>query len=71
VYVGSTGTSPERRFAQHKRGYKANHYVEQYGLRLLPDLYEPYNPMLYRDAVEQETFLAEELRHQGFGVWQH
>ena len=71
VYVGSTGVSPERRFAQHKRGYKANRYVELYGVRLLPELYEPYNPMPYRDAVEQETFLANELRHQGLAVWQH
>jgi predicted GIY-YIG superfamily endonuclease len=71
VYVGSTGLSPEKRFAQHKRGYKANRYVRRYGLQLLPDLYEPYNPMPYRDAVEEEEFLAEELRHQGFAVWQH
>lgn len=71
VYVGSTGVSPERRFAQHKRGYKANHFVRKYGLHLLPDLYQPYNPMPYRDAVEEEEFLAEELRHQGFAVWQH
>ena len=60
-----------RRFAQHKRGYKANRYVRRYGLHLLPDLYAPYNPMPYREAVAQEMFLAEELRHQGFGVWQH
>jgi len=71
VYVGSTGTTPERRFAQHKRGYKANRYVRQYGRHLLPELYAPYNPMPYREAVAQEMFLAEELRHQGFGVWQH
>ena len=71
VYVGSTGTSPERRFAQHKRGYKANRFVKKYGVRLLPELYEPYNPMTYKDAVEEEQFLAEELRQQGFAVWQH
>lgn len=71
VYVGSTGTTPERRFAQHKRGYKANRYVRKYGLRLLPELYEPYNPMPYAEAVEQEALLADELRYQGLAVWQH
>ena len=45
VYVGMTGVAPEARFAQHKRGYKSARYVQRYGIKLLPHLYEQYNPM--------------------------
>jgi predicted GIY-YIG superfamily endonuclease len=71
VYVGMTGVAPEARFAQHKRGYKSARFVERYGVRLLPHLYEQYNPMTYRQAVAQERSLAERLRRLGFGVWQN
>ena len=29
-----TGLTPEKRFENHKRGYKGNKYVERYGERL-------------------------------------
>lgn len=71
VYVGMTGLSPEARFRDHKRGHKANSYVRRYGVKLLPHLYERYNPMTYREAVAREQLLAEHLRTLGFAVWQH
>lgn len=71
VYVGMTGLTPETRFAQHKRGYKSGKYVEQYGEKLLPHLYERYNPMTYREAARREALLARHLRRLGFAVWQH
>ncbi len=71
VYVGMTGTSPKERFEQHRRGYKSGRYVQEYGEKLLPTLYERYNPMTYRDAVERERLLAAHLRRQGFAVWQN
>ncbi len=71
VYVGMTGLSPRERFAQHKRGYKSGRYVRQYGLNLLPHLYERYNPMTYDEAVERERILADHLRKLGFAVWQN
>lgn len=71
VYVGMTGLSPEERFRQHKRGYKSGRYVQRYGERLLPHLYERYNPMTYREAVRHEKRLAAHLRALGFGVWQN
>ena len=40
VYVGMTGLDPDVRFDKHKAGIQSNRYVKQYGLRLLPDLYE-------------------------------
>ncbi len=71
VYVGMTGLSPKERFAQHKKGYKSGKYAHQYGVKLLPKLYERYNPMAYKEAVERERLLADHLRRQGFAVWQN
>lgn len=70
VYVGMTGLDPDRRFDKHKAGIQANRFVYQYGLRLLPELYEMYNPMPYQAACEMEVELAIGLREAGFGVWQ-
>jgi hypothetical protein len=70
VYVGMTGLDPDVRFDKHKAGIQANTYVQRYGLRLLPDLYEGFNPMRYEDAVKQEVEVGIDLRSAGFGVWQ-
>ncbi len=70
VYVGMTGLDPDRRFDKHKAGIQANRYVHQYGIRLMPELYEMYNPMPYLAAQEMEVELAIGLRESGFGVWQ-
>jgi hypothetical protein len=70
VYVGMTGLSPDQRLVKHKAGIKANKFVRLYGLRLLPTLYEPYNPMPYEGAREMEVELAIALREDGYGVWQ-
>ena len=69
LYVGMTGLDPEVRFENHKRGYKANRYVQKYGLHLLPQIYEYYNPMSYEVAAAKEKSLAEELRAEGYAVW--
>lgn len=70
VYVGMTGLDPDRRFDKHKAGVQANRYVLEYGLRLMPELYEMYNPMPYKAAQDMEVELAIGLRESGFGVWQ-
>ena len=70
VYVGMTGLDPDVRFDKHKAGIQANRYAQQYGLRLLPDLYEAFNPMGYKDAVDKEIDVGIDLRSAGFGVWQ-
>jgi len=70
VYVGMTGLDPDRRFDKHKAGIQANRYVTDYGLRLLPQVYEVYNPMPYEGAKEMEVELAIALREKGWGVWQ-
>lgn len=70
VYVGMTGLDPDLRFDRHKAGIQANRWVREYGLRLLPHLYEVYNPMPYEAAREMEVELAIGLREAGYGVWQ-
>ena len=70
VYVGMTGLDPDLRFDKHKAGIQANRYAQKFGLRLLPDLYEAYNPMGYEAARDMEVELGILLREAGFGVWQ-
>jgi hypothetical protein len=70
VYVGMTGLTPEERFAKHKAGVRANRFVQDYGVRLLPRLYAYANPMPYEAAREMEVELAIALREEGYGVWQ-
>jgi hypothetical protein len=70
VYVGMTGLDPDVRFDKHKAGIQASTYVRDYGLRLLPRLYEKYNPLPYEAAREMEVELGIALRKRGYGVWQ-
>lgn len=70
VYVGMTGLDPDLRFDKHKAGIQANGFARDYGVRLLPALYEKYNPMRYEDARAMEVELGIALRTKGWGVWQ-
>ena len=70
VYVGMTGLDPDARFDKHKAGIQSNRYVQKYGLRLLPEIYEAYNPMTYNEACDMEVEVAIDLREGGYGVWQ-
>ncbi len=70
VYVGMTGLNPDLRFDKHKAGIQSNRFVFEYGLRLLPQVYEVYNPMPYNGARDMEVELAIGLREKGWGVWQ-
>ncbi len=68
VYVGMTGLTPEERFRNHKAGIKAARIVRKYGVRLLSELYECFNPMPFEAAAQMEQDLAEDLRKQGYTV---
>ena len=70
IYVGMTGLSPDVRFDKHKAGIQSNRFVRRYGLHLLPQLYEVYNPMPYDGARDMEVELAISLREKGYAVWQ-
>jgi hypothetical protein len=70
VYVGMTGLDPDTRFDKHKAGIQANKFVTDYGLRLLPELYDKLNPMPHVAAKAMEVELAITLQKMGYGVWQ-
>ena len=70
VYVGMTGLDPDIRFDKHKADIQANRFVRDYGMRLVPSLYEAFNPMPYDGARDMEVELAIGLREAGYGVWQ-
>lgn len=70
VYVGMTGLDPDVRFDKHKAGIQANRFVKDYGLHLLPELYELYGTMSYDDARTLEVELTIDFREGGYGVWQ-
>jgi hypothetical protein len=65
LYVGETTLDPDLRFDQHKTGYKASRYVNRFGVRLLPQLFEHFNPLRRWEAIELEPALAEAFRHAG------
>ena len=71
LYVGATGLSPEERFENHKSGHKANWYARKFGESLLPDLFAHLNPMSHQRALATEITHADELRKEGFAVWQN
>ena len=65
LYVGETTLDPDLRFDQHKNGYKASRHVKRFGVRLLPQLFEHFNPLHRWEAVELEPALAKAFRHAG------
>ena len=69
-YVGQSAKKPPQRLRQHKRGYKSNNYARRFGLKLVPEFYEKYNPIPKRkDAEELEEYVAYKLRKERYGVW--
>jgi hypothetical protein len=67
VYVGSSARSPEKRYAQHLRGYKSARLVKRHALRLRPDLYEDLGTFKgSKTACRAETKRARELADCGF-----
>jgi len=70
VYVGYSWHSPDTRFHKHLTDDNASIHVRDYGMRLLPELYKQYNPILTRPLAEEtEAALAEKLRRLGFTVF--
>lgn len=69
VYVGQTSLDPEKRFEQHKNGYKASPIVRKYGIHLVPGLYEHLNPVPSAEREEREERLALDLQRRGYAAW--
>jgi hypothetical protein len=71
LYVGLTGLRPEERFENHRAGHRGARFAGSHGVRLLPELYERFNPMPFVVGAALEPYLAEALRAAGYGVWQN
>lgn len=71
VYVGMTGRPVHVRFAQHRRGYKANRFAKRFGRYLMRRQFERLNPMTEAEARRRERWKAERLRRKGWAVWQN
>ena len=70
VYVGQTGLTPEERFANHKAGLKCGRgWVRDFGVRLLPEVYEHLVGISYDDALRIEEKLADLLRLCGIETY--
>jgi hypothetical protein len=68
VYAGMTGLTPDVRFDKHKAGIQADRFAQEYGLRLMPELYAVYHPM--PAGGEMEVKLAIAPPEAGYGLWQ-
>jgi len=67
-YVGQSAIPPEERFAQHKAGVRASRHVRKWGVHLMPELYQRFNPMTRAEAEAKEREIAERLRREGCWV---
>ena len=75
VYVGMTWHTPRFRLGQHLQGTRKcfpAKLVRNFGVGLMPKLYEKYNLKLMTEAkaAKREVKLAERLRKRGYAVWQ-
>lgn len=68
VYVGLTPLRVGRRFDFRGATSKYEWRVYQYGVRLMPELYENLNPMTPERALQTAKKLADDLRAKGLGV---
>jgi len=68
VYIGLTPLRVGRRFDFRGATLKTEWRVHQYGVRLMPELYENLNPMTHDRALQTARKLADDLRAKGFGV---
>ena len=68
VYVGLTPLRVGRRFDFRGATPTTEWRVHQYGVRLMPELYENLNPKTHERALQTAKKLADDLRAKGFGV---
>jgi hypothetical protein len=68
VYVGLTPSRVDRRFGYRRATDKTEWRVDQYGVRLMPELYEHLNRRRYERALQTARKLAEDLRAKGLGI---
>ena len=71
LYVGMTAHSPDKRFDQHRNGYKASRYTRGNAIRLRMDLVGELVFSTREEAERMEELHAVRLRRRGFAVWQN
>ena len=69
IYVGMTAHTPEKRFEQHRNGYKASRYTRDHAIRLRMDLAGELTFSTRAEAEAAEGLLANVLRSRGYAVW--
>ena len=68
VYIGLTPLRVERRFDYCKATPKTEWRVQQYGVRLMPELSEHLNSTTFERTLQTARKPAEDLSAKGFGV---
>jgi len=68
LYVGMTGIPVEERVSNHLRGYKSCSLVRKYFYGLFNEKIE--SGLSYEEATLREETLAEDLRREGYWVYQ-
>ena len=70
LYVGHSVRSPEKRFEQHRSGFKASRYTRGNAIRLRMDLAGSLIFPTRSEAELIEQRHAAILRERGYAVWQ-
>ena len=70
LYVGHSVRSPEKRFEQHRSGFKASRYTRSNAIRLRMDLAGSLIFPTRSEAELIEQRHAAILRERGYAVWQ-
>jgi hypothetical protein len=71
LYVGTSVRTPVERFAQHRKGIKANRYVQDHGVALAEKYFRGLAKLTANNYKDKEKEYAEKLRSQGHAVWQN
>jgi len=70
LYVGLSWLKPEERFQQHLDGVHPSRIVRRYGKRVLASRCKQITS-LYETALKRERQHAQQLREEGYAVWQN
>ena len=69
-YVGMTAKTPEERFKQYKNKKRSSFFVREFGINLVPELYESIPRFPTRaEAKKKEEELAVDLREAGHAAY--
>ena len=70
-YVGTSIYPPKKRFAKHLAGERSSWWVRTFGLHVAKRKCKVRLKSVHGAREEVERAYAEELRSQGYGIWQN